>query len=85
MAKIIIDESRCKGCDICIEYCPVKVFNKSTVPNERGIYLPIPAREEDCTRLRLTKLLGREVCRFCEKMCPDFAIKVNLDDPEEEE
>lgn len=43
MNKIKVDRTRCKGCGICIEFCPAKLFDKETDGT------PLPAREEACT------------------------------------
>lgn len=58
-----INENLCKGCDICIEFCPTKVFDKSGKLNRKGYYLPVVARMGECTG-----------CRLCELMCPEMAI-----------
>jgi 2-oxoglutarate ferredoxin oxidoreductase subunit delta len=78
MGEIRIDPRYCKGCDICIQYCPMKVFEKSEEPNERGRYLPIARHKEKCTALRLTALCNRRVCGLCEDLCPDQAITIEV-------
>ncbi len=62
---IEINENLCKGCDICIEFCPTDVFRKSDNLNRKGYYLPVVARVEDCTG-----------CRICDLLCPEFAIVI---------
>jgi 2-oxoglutarate ferredoxin oxidoreductase subunit delta len=47
---IIIQEKWCKGCGICIEFCPGKVF--SSQPGQ----LPVVARLGDCTVCRLCEM-----------------------------
>ena len=37
---IIIDSKLCKGCDICINVCPKKVYSKSDRVNAKNVYLP---------------------------------------------
>jgi 2-oxoglutarate ferredoxin oxidoreductase subunit delta len=60
---IEINENLCKGCDICIEFCPTKVFEKSGKLNRKGYYLPVVARKKECTG-----------CRICDLLCPELAI-----------
>ncbi len=62
---IEINKNYCKGCDICIEFCPTDVFEKSEELNRKGYYLPVVARVEDCT-----------ACRLCDLMCPEMAIVI---------
>jgi NAD-dependent dihydropyrimidine dehydrogenase PreA subunit len=50
----------CKGCHICVEFCPTKVLAMD--PN--GDY-PIVVAPEKCT-----------ACHFCDTHCPDLAISV---------
>jgi 2-oxoglutarate ferredoxin oxidoreductase subunit delta len=50
----------CKGCQICVEFCPTKVL--AMHPN--GNY-PIVVAGEKCT-----------ACHFCDTHCPDLAISV---------
>jgi 2-oxoglutarate ferredoxin oxidoreductase subunit delta len=63
--KIFVDKIFCKGCSICIEVCPTRVFELSEDLGEKGVHYPVPLNIEKCT-----------LCRRCELMCPDFAIAV---------
>jgi len=60
---IEIDEELCKGCEICVDFCPLKVFDISIKINARGYYPPVAVNEEACVG-----------CRLCELMCPEFSI-----------
>ena len=65
---IIVDDTLCKGCNICVEYCPLDVFEVSTEINRRGYYVPVPVKEKECVD-----------CRLCELLCPEFAITIRLE------
>ena len=71
MKRIIIDETYCKGCKLCIDQCPKKVFENSSTRNPKGYLIPEVARAEDCI-----------ACRLCEMLCPDMAITVEVDEDE---
>jgi len=65
MPKVRINESFCKGCRICVEFCPMKILKTSEKMTMRGVFPPIVVDEAKCTG-----------CRICEFYCPDFAIYV---------
>lgn len=50
----------CKGCHICIDFCPTKVL--AMHPNGNH---PVVVAGEKCT-----------ACHFCDTHCPDLAILV---------
>ncbi|WP_414469672.1 4Fe-4S dicluster domain-containing protein [Methanobacterium sp. ACI-7] len=62
---IKVDENLCKGCNICTEFCPRKVYEQSEELDKKGVHLPVPKNEEKCTK-----------CNLCALMCPDHAIHV---------
>ena len=77
MAKgeIIILEDSCKGCALCVEYCPkgcIQISKDRFAPS--GALLPEFANAEECS-----------ACRTCGNMCPDFAIEVYKYVDEDEE
>jgi 2-oxoglutarate ferredoxin oxidoreductase subunit delta len=61
--NVEINENLCKGCEICIDFCPLKVFEVSEKLNRKGYYIPLIANEKACNG-----------CRLCELLCPDLAI-----------
>jgi len=63
--SLTIDEDFCKGCGICVDFCPKKVFGPSQSINPHGYPIPLVLREGDCTG-----------CRLCELLCPDLAIVI---------
>ena len=66
---IIINEDWCKGCNICIDRCPVNALEKSEQLNRRGVYPPRLKKDNTCN-----------YCRLCELLCPDLALTVKTDD-----
>jgi 2-oxoglutarate ferredoxin oxidoreductase subunit delta len=65
--KIVIDESRCKGCGLCIQICPKNNlhFNEKTV-NELGHH-PVCAGN-NCS-----------ACGLCALICPDIVFSIYRD------
>jgi 2-oxoglutarate ferredoxin oxidoreductase subunit delta len=64
---ILIDENLCKGCEICIEFCPLKIFETSEKLNRKGYYVPVVVNQDECSE-----------CRLCELLCPEFAIIITV-------
>ena len=63
--SITIDSERCKGCSLCIEFCPKKVIVLSDRLNMKG-YFAVEFQDNDqCTG-----------CATCAVMCPEVAIEV---------
>ena len=60
---IVIDEKLCKGCSICIHFCPKHVLELSKEVNSYGYYMPSVVEGADCSD-----------CQQCQLLCPDFAI-----------
>ncbi len=63
--SIKIDAELCKGCQLCIAFCPKTVIFASAKVNAAG-YLPAVFNEtSECTG-----------CGICALVCPDVAIEV---------
>jgi 2-oxoglutarate ferredoxin oxidoreductase subunit delta len=58
--EVFIYPNWCKGCHICVEFCPKEVFDF-----DETLHRPIIVAPEKCTG-----------CHFCDTHCPDFAIVV---------
>ncbi len=66
MPKIEINTKTCKGCELCILYCPKGCIKQDNFFNKKGIK-PILFLDED------NKCTG---CSFCAIVCPDVCITV---------
>jgi 2-oxoglutarate ferredoxin oxidoreductase subunit delta len=63
--SIQIDRELCKGCLVCIEFCPKKVITLYSRVNAAG-YIPVmPTNNSECTG-----------CAICAIVCPEVAIEV---------
>lgn len=66
MARIEIDDHRCKGCGRCVVHCPKGLIEYSDELNERGYrYVIYKGDVEQCTG-----------CTLCAVVCPDQGIEV---------
>lgn len=70
MAKVqgvvVINEERCKGCDLCVVACPANVLQlQSMEVNDRGYHFASMVNPEEC--------IG---CASCALVCPDGCIEV---------
>ncbi|MDM7202830.1 MAG: 4Fe-4S binding protein [Thermodesulfobacteriaceae bacterium] len=62
MALIILEE-RCKGCGLCIEFCPKKVLAFTEKRNQYGYKVIARVDEGKCNH-----------CGFCYLMCPEVVF-----------
>ncbi|MBN1259765.1 MAG: 4Fe-4S dicluster domain-containing protein [Anaerolineae bacterium] len=65
VGQVYIIPERCKGCQLCIEFCPQHVLQESANINAKGYHYPeiAPGKELACVH-----------CEFCTMVCPEFAI-----------
>ncbi|MEZ0536905.1 indolepyruvate ferredoxin oxidoreductase subunit alpha [Caldicellulosiruptoraceae bacterium PP1] len=61
-----INEDKCKGCGLCIEFCPSKVLNLNKDKINKKGYNPVKMETPDKCRL----------CGICYKVCPDVVFEV---------
>lgn len=61
----VIDNDRCKGCELCVSICPKNVLEISETVSAKGYFPAYQARPGDCI-----------VCAMCCVMCPDVAITI---------
>ncbi len=66
MARIIVNEALCKGCEMCVNACPkgIIALAKDRI-NNKGYHPAELTDEAEC--------IG---CKSCALMCPDVAITV---------
>lgn len=64
--KISFNYDFCKGCMLCVNFCPTKILSLDhSKMNEKGYNLIKVTEPEKC--------IG---CAFCATMCPDSVITV---------
>ena len=59
------DEERCKGCELCVNFCPRGLIRMAERFNSNGFHPAYVEDREACTG-----------CCFCAIMCPEVAIQV---------
>ena len=59
---VFIKKGQCKGCELCIEFCPSDVLARSKGFNAKGYHYPV-----------VTKAVCIN-CRLCVTVCPEYAI-----------
>lgn len=60
--RVFVNRARCKGCELCIEFCPRSVLARSEDFNPKGYHYPV-ASSNGCIN-----------CRLCVTVCPEYAI-----------
>jgi len=65
MAKIEIDQERCKGCGLCTIACPKALIKIGEEINRQGYFYVVWETNGQCTG-----------CALCGEICPDVAIRV---------
>jgi 2-oxoglutarate ferredoxin oxidoreductase subunit delta len=66
--KIRINGALCKGCSLCVSFCPHKSIRLSEKVNESGYNIARFEEESDCNG-----------CAVCALVCPEAAIEVYRD------
>jgi len=91
----VVDEDRCKGCGLCVEFCPFGHLRIDEHLNVSGYH---PAHPETAAEAAVDAQRPAETapdvdeerfeynfsfwcvrCRYCELMCPDAAIRLDGD------
>ncbi len=66
-ATVLIDEKHCKGCDLCVYYCPQETLALSKTLGAHGYPVAIVV-QDNCTG-----------CQECARVCPDVCIEIYRD------
>ena len=59
---VFVRKEHCKGCELCIEFCPKSVLARSKDFNAKGYHYPVVTGKR-CIN-----------CRLCVTVCPEFAV-----------
>ena len=63
---VVVDQNRCKGCNLCVVACPLNVLTLTTKKvNHKGYPYAEQAIEDTCNG-----------CSSCAVVCPDGCISV---------
>ena len=62
---VVVDAERCKGCELCVVACPMKVLALSGEVNGKAYRFSRMVSPEACTG-----------CASCANVCPDSCITV---------
>ncbi|OFX16734.1 MAG: tungsten formylmethanofuran dehydrogenase [Armatimonadetes bacterium RBG_16_58_9] len=65
MAAIKIDRERCKGCELCVHFCPKGCITMEDSFNSKGYRPSCFVKRDECSG-----------CAVCAGICPDVAIEV---------
>ena len=65
MAEVKVDLEKCNGDGVCVDVCPVEVFELQELPDYPGEQKSVPVRADECI-----------LCMACETSCPTEAITV---------
>lgn len=70
MPYIIVDSEACKGCHVCLSFCPKEQIRVAKKLNSKGYFPAAPVgKQAKCTG-----------CALCLLVCPDLAIEVVKDE-----
>jgi NAD-dependent dihydropyrimidine dehydrogenase PreA subunit len=65
LPKITVDLEKCEGAGVCVEVCPVNVYDIEKMPEHNNQEKALPNRMDDCI-----------MCLACVSACPTQAITI---------
>lgn len=65
MIRVMFNEDQCKGCGLCVVYCPQGIIQLTNKLNKKGYRSAQVVEQHKCTS-----------CMACARMCPDAVITV---------
>jgi NAD-dependent dihydropyrimidine dehydrogenase PreA subunit len=65
LADVKVDWKKCNGDGVCVDTCPVNVFELQDLPEYKDSKKSVPVRKQDCI-----------LCMACVASCPTQAIDV---------
>ncbi len=63
--KLVIQSNRCKGCQLCVSFCPKNALAIGKKINKLGYTTVFLQNEDVCV-----------ACGICAEICPDAVIEV---------
>lgn len=63
--RVVFDEERCKGCELCTTVCPKGIIKMADRINSHGYHPAEVIDQDECIS-----------CGLCAQMCPDVVITV---------
>jgi 2-oxoglutarate ferredoxin oxidoreductase subunit delta len=65
MEKWRVEVDRCKGCGLCVDFCPKQCLTMAESLNRIGYHPAVLVNPDECTS-----------CALCAQMCPETAIRI---------
>lgn len=63
--QVSFNRDKCKGCELCVSFCPKKILALDTQVNAKGYHPACITNQAEC--------IG---CTSCALMCPDCCISI---------